>query len=297
VTSSAYDPDSTLSSAQRTPLRQRWAARGFSPADILNFVRPRGAWEHHEAIAYGTGARRRLDVYRPAATDDAPLVVFFYGGSWQSGSRDLYRFVGASLAARGIIAVVPDYSVFPQACFPDFLEDAAHAVGFVHEQVARWRGDAGRLFLMGHSAGAHIAAMLAFDAQWLGAVGLDCRRDLAGLIGLAGPYDFLPIGDPTLQTIFGGPRRIDTQPIRFVTGREAPVLLISPRYDTVVSPGNSRRLAERISTLGGRVRALEYASIGHLSLIAAFAPGLRFLAPVLADVTNFVSGATAVPTS
>ena len=284
---SSCEPETASASTQlcNRP-SQRPTARGFSPADILNFVQPTGRWQCHENIAYGVGRRHRLDVYQPE-TAGGPVVVFFYGGSWQSGSRDLYRFLGGSLAARGIMAVVPDYTVYPEARFPDFLGDAAQSVRFVHDQAALWGGNAGPLILMGHSAGAYIAAMLAFDRAWLDAAGLDAHRDVAGMIGLAGPYDFLPIVDPTLQEIFGGPGRIDTQPIRHVTGDAAPALLIAPRRDRVVDPCNTSRLAERIRARGGWVRELHYSRVGHLSLIGAFAPGLRFLAPVLADVTSF----------
>lgn len=284
---SSCESDPTLSPMnQRERLSRRWTGRGFSPADILNLVRPAGRWQRHKNIAYGAGRRHKLDVYQPE-TAGGPVVIFFYGGSWQSGSRDLYRFLGGSLAARGVVAVVPDYTVYPEARYPDFLEDAALAVRFVRDQAARWGGRAGPPILMGHSAGAYIAAMLAFDGQWLGNVGLDASSAVAGMVGLAGPYDFLPIADPILQEIFGGPARIDTQPIRYVSGDAAPALLIAPRWDRFVSPGNTRRLATRIRAQGGRVRELHYPRVGHLSLIGAFAPGLRFLAPVLAEVTAF----------
>ena len=289
---SSYESDPASPPVQPSERSSRLQiARGFSPADILNLVRPAGRWQRRENIAYGAGRRHRLDVYQPE-TAAGPVVVFFYGGSWQSGSRDLYRFLGGSLAARGVVAVVPDYTVYPAARYPDFLEDAALAIRFVREQAARWGGRAAPPVLMGHSAGAYIAAMLAFDRQWLGNVGLDASRAVAGMIGLAGPCDFLPIADPILQEIFGGPACIDTQPIRYVRGDAAPALLIAPRRDRVVSPGNTSRLAARIRAQGGRVRELHYPHVGHLSLIGAFAPGLRLLAPVLADVTSFAFNVT-----
>jgi len=268
--------------------RERWGQRGFSPADLLNLWEPSGAWEEHYGLAYGEGPRQRLDVYRPRHAAKAPVVVFFYGGSWQGGSRDLYPFVGASLAAQGIVTVVPDYSIFPPARFPMFLDDAARAVRFVRETAAQWGGDPARLVLMGHSAGAYIAAMLAFDPQWLRKVGLNSESGLAGFIGLAGPYDFLPIESRTLRTIFGGADRAETQPISFVTGKEAPSLLITARRDRLVSPGNSRRMAAKVHAYGGVAEERTYGGVGHLTLIGAFAPSLRFLAPVLRDVTEFV---------
>ncbi len=268
--------------------RERWPQRGFSPADLLNLWQPTGAWEEHHDLAYGERPRQKLDVYRPRHAARAPVLVFFYGGSWQGGSRDLYPFLGTSLAAQGIVTAVPDYSIFPPARFPTFLEDAARVVRFARETAAQWGGDPTRLVLMGHSAGAYIAAMLAFDPQWLRKVGLNSQTDLAGFIGLAGPYDFLPIESRTLRTIFGGANRAETQPISFVTGKEAPSLLITARHDRLVSPGNSRRMAAKIHAHGGVAEERTYGGVGHLTLIGAFAPGLRFLAPVLRDATHFV---------
>jgi len=276
------------SSGKRNRVQERWAQRGFSPADLLNLWEPNGAWEEHGGFAYGEGPRRKLDVYKPRHAAKAPVLVFFYGGSWQGGSRDLYPFVGASLAAQGIVTVVPDYSVFPPARFPMFVADAARAVRFARKGAAQWGGDPARLVLMGHSAGAYIAAMLSFDPQWLRQVGLNSQTDLAAFIGLAGPYDFLPIESRTLRSIFGGANRAETQPISFVTGKEAPSLLITARRDRLVSPGNSRRMAAKIHAHGGVVEERTYGGVGHLSLIGAFAPGLRLLAPVMRDVTQFV---------
>jgi acetyl esterase/lipase len=272
----------------RRRLRERWAERGFSAADLLNLWRPVGAGERHEDLRYGPKPHQAMDVYRPRHTRGAPLVMFFYGGSWQRGSRDLYPFLGASLAAQGMITVVPDYAIFPPARFPEFLQDAARAVAFARAHAREWGADPERLVLMGHSAGAHIAAMLTFDRQWLAAEELDARRDVAALVGLAGPYDFLPIRSRILQRIFGGPDRHETQPIAFVTGREAPSLLIAARRDTLVDPGNTERLAAKIRERGGRVEERLYGRVNHFTLIGSLAPGLRVLAPTLREVTDFI---------
>ena len=268
---------------------RRW--RSVSPADILNALSPRRGWHAHSDIAYGRGPRRKLDVYQPDASEAAPVVVFFYGGSWQSGERSLYRFVGTSLAARGIVTVIPDYTIYPEARYPDFLDDAAQAVRYVRDNAEAWGGAPRRIVLMGHSAGAYICAMLAFDVRRLQQVELEPARDLAGMIGIAGPYDFLPIVDPVLQDIFGGPGRIETQPIRYVTADAPPALLIAARRDRIVSPGNTRRLAAQIRAFGSNVEERTYSLVGHLSVLGAMAPPLRFLAPVLNDVAAFVRSA------
>jgi acetyl esterase/lipase len=168
------------------------------------------------------------------------------------------------------------------------VEDAARGVRFASERSPQWGGDPARLVLMGHSAGAYIAAMLSFDPQWLRQVGLNSQTDLAGFIGLAGPYDFLPIESRTLRTIFGGANRAETQPTFFITGKEAPSLLITAWRDRLVSPENSRRMAEKIHAYGGVAEERTYRGVGHLTLIGAFAPALRVLAQVLREVAQFV---------
>lgn len=260
----------------------------MNPAFLVNAVAPRSGIVVRQSLPYGEGARRTLDVYAPEDARDAPVVVFFYGGSWQKGSKAYYRFVAAELASRGFLAIVPDYRVYPDARFPGFLEDGARAVAWARRHAGEFGGSADRLFLMGHSAGAHIAAMLAFDARWLEAAGLDPRRDVAGVIGLAGPYDFLPIKDPVIKTIFAVDDQIRTQPITFVSGGEPPAFLAVAESDTIVRPGNSERLAARLREKGSEAILVSYARPGHLTLIGAYSPLLRFLAPVADDTAAFV---------
>jgi acetyl esterase/lipase len=240
-------------------------------------------------IAYGAGPRAKLDVYLPERVDAAkPLVVFFYGGRWSSGEKAHYRFVGAALAARGAIAVIPDYSLYPQSSFPVFLEDAARALRWARDNAGQLGADRSRIFLMGHSAGGHIAAMLGFDKRWLAAVGLSPARDLAGFIGLAGAYDFA-IDSDVLRGVFGAPAHAAArQPLRYVT-REAPsALLLAGESDSTVRPRNTRALAAAIDAVGGEARAIYYPGVTHREIIGAFSPLLHFLAPVADDVMAFV---------
>ena len=202
------------------------------------------------SIAYAERVRQRLDICRPVDAVAAPVIVFFYGGGWRSGNKALYRYVAKALARRGYVAVVPDYRIYPEVRYPEFLEDGALVVRWVKDNIGRFGGDAEKMFLQGHSAGAHIAAMLSIDARWLADVGLVPGRDIAGLIGIAGPYDYLPLRDATLQTIFGGADRAETQPIFHVAPGVPPALLLTGGRDRLVEPGNSTRLAARLSTAG-----------------------------------------------
>jgi len=168
------------------------ALAACSPLAIINAGVPNDTYRATTAIAYGSNARARLDVYQPVdPNNSSPVVVFFYGGNWDSGDRRDYRFVGEALASKGIVAVLPDYRLYPEVRYPDFLSDCAQAVRWTIDHIGKYGGDARRLILMGHSAGAYNAAMLALNAQYLRDAGVDSER-IAGFVGLAGPYDFLP---------------------------------------------------------------------------------------------------------
>lgn len=259
---------------------------GCSPTAPLNALADTGTFSVRSE-QYAEGPRNGVDVYTPSRANRRPVIVFFYGGSWDSGNKRNYRFVAAALAERGYVVVVPDYRVYPEVRFAGFMQDGAQAVAWTKRNAARFGGDASRVFVMGHSAGAHIAAMLSLDEQWLKAVGLNARRDIAGLIGVAGPYDFLPLRSNRLKEIFSGdnPR---TQPINFVDGGEPPSLLLHGRQDTTVEPGNTVRLANKLRAKGNQSTAIIYPNVGHVQIVGAFAPLLRGLAPVVDDVDRFI---------
>lgn len=180
------------------------ALSGCSPLRLLNGVIPHDGFERQAGIAYGEGERRRLDVYVPKGAGPAPrpVIVFFYGGSWKGGDRANYLFVAEALTARGFVVVIPDYRVYPEVRYPGFVEDGAKAVAWTRREIARFHGDASRLYVMGHSAGSLIAAMLAYNDRFLKAEGME-RSDIRGLIGLAGPYDFKPV-EPDIEAILSG---------------------------------------------------------------------------------------------
>jgi acetyl esterase/lipase len=261
---------------------------GCSPADPLNLLAWRHGIEITRSVAYGEVPRQTLDVYRPASSTKSPVVVFFYGGSWQTGDKETYFFVATALARRGYVVVVPDYGVYPHVRYPGFLQDGARAVRWAKDNAARFGGDPGRLFIMGHSAGAYIAAMLVLDSRWLQEAGLVPNRDVAGLIGISGPYDFLPLHG-TLATIFGGSDVPDTQPISHVAPGAPPALLVTGKRDRIVEPSNTTRLAAKLTANGDKVEIKTYPWVGHITIIGSFAWPLRFLSPVLDDVDRFIA--------
>lgn len=261
-----------------------------SGADLLNATVSTDSYRRTAGQAYGSGPRQQLDVYQPAGNiRNAPVVLFFYGGSWSSGERGDYRFVGEALASRGIVAMVADYRLSPDVRYPAFVQDSASAVRWAVDHAAEFGGDARRIFAMGHSAGAYNAAMVALDARWLAAVGLAPAR-LAGWIGLAGPYDFLPIGDALTRVAFDWPGTpADSQPLRHASRASPPALLLAPAQDSVVDPQRSTMaMATLLRASGVRVESELFAGVSHVTIVASMAQVLRSRAPVLDRVAGFV---------
>jgi acetyl esterase/lipase len=256
---------------------------------LLNRALPSAGTRVSRDVAYGELPRQRLDVYRGAdARDPAPVVVFFYGGSWQGGDKTDYLFIADAFTAEGFLTVVPDYRVYPSVKFPAFVEDGAQVVRWARDHVAEFGGDPARIYLIGHSAGAHIAVLLALDERYLEQAGVD-RSAIRAVVGMAGPYDFLPFSSETLRTLFGpSDGWPTTQPINFVDGRGAPLLLLAGAWDTTVSAGNTRRLTARICANGGVARAIIYPYLGHATILGALSRPLRGIAPVLRDTVAFL---------
>jgi acetyl esterase/lipase len=266
-----------------------WLWESLTPLAIINSIVPRDGYHEQRGISYGELNRQKLDVYIPKAeTQDPPVVVFFYGGSWQSGRRQDYRFIAEALTARGMVAVIPDYRVYPEAKFPDFIEDGAAAVSWVRNHIGNFGVAASRLFLMGHSAGAHIAAMLALNPHYLAQAGMSAHK-LTGFIGIAGPYDFLPLKSPRLIKIFGWSNGIpETQPVNFVSPGAPPALLLHGARDKIVGPHNTKHLAQRLREAGDRVEDKIYPDFKHIKILIVLASPFQDGEPVMDDIVQFI---------
>jgi acetyl esterase/lipase len=246
--------------------------------------------ERSANVQFGPAPWQRADVYQPRhTTAPVPVIVFWYGGSWTDGSKDEYRFVGAALAGLGCVAVLPNYRLYPQVKFPAFLDDAAQAVAWVQSHAADYGGDPHRIVLMGHSAGAQMAAMLAINHDYLRRAGVDLHN-IVGLIGLSGPYELKP-DTPTLNAIFAAPYTPDDwQVLHFVAADAPPTLLIHGADDKVVWASDSTHLAEALGHLQVPVELKVYPNRGHADTVAALAWVLRFRSPTLTDIDRFMRG-------
>jgi len=259
----------------------------FATLTPKDSARPRG-----RGIAYGQGPRRRVDVYAPKTmAGPAPVAVFFYGGSWDSGRRADYGWVGRALAVQGFLAIVADYRLYPEVRYPGFLEDGAEAVRWAVDQAATFGGDPGRIVLVGHSAGAYIAAMLALDPRYLTAAGV-APGTVKAFAGLSGPYDFLPLDGPITQRTFGEtPDLPASQPGAYARADAPAAFLATGDADTTVRPRNTRKLAAALRDAGARVEERHYAGLNHSDTVLALSRPLRGKAPLLAEMTAFLKAA------
>jgi acetyl esterase/lipase len=249
-----------------------------------------GSYKRHTNIAYGADPQHRLDVYVPDkdAGVARPVVLFWHGGRWRYGDKADYRFVGAALAESGYIAVVANYRHYPQVKLPGFMDDAAQAALWTVAHAHEFGGDPQRLYLMGHSAGAHLAALVTLNTSYFAAAGQ--APHIAGVIGLSGPYDFLPLLEPDVQDMFGPPQFYpESQPINFLRADAPAMLLVHGLDDDTVWPKNSRNLATALSALGAPVTLKLYPKLSHTDTVAALTTLLRGRAPTLADITAFVN--------
>jgi len=241
-------------------------------------------------LAYGADARQTLDIYRPQGALQAPVMVFWYGGSWQQGSKDYYRFVGQSLARRGFVTILPDYRLAPDHPFPAFVEDAASTVRWARDHAEEFGGDPNRIYISGHSAGGHNALMLSLDPRYLDAVGL-APSDLAGVVSLAGPTGLENLRGEALKGVF--PRAIPDDAFSPVAlaARDAemapPILLMIGLDDDVVDASSVARLADAIRAGGGSVTVKAYPGVGHIGLMLGFAAPFEGSSRAADDLARF----------
>ncbi len=262
-----------------------------SPLSILNATVDENGFTVRSGIRFGPNARHALDIYAPKERKGPlPVVVFFYGGTWREGNRADYLFAAEALTSRDFIVVVPDYRLYPEVRFPAFVEDGANAVRWVLEHATEFGGDPDRLFLMGHSSGAHTATMLTLNEDYLAAEGIAASR-IRGAIALAGPHAFYPSRTASVAPIFAHLRDENVaRPIVFVDGDEAPLLLLHGGDDNTVFLFNTIDLSKAVRAAGGRARRIVYPEVGHVGILLALARGFRGIAPVLDDVAAFIDG-------
>jgi acetyl esterase/lipase len=260
----------------------------LSPFTVLNLLVPRTGYAVHRGLAFGADPRQQLDVYVPhGLTGPAPVLLFFYGGGWQGGDRTNYLAFGQAFASACIVTAVADYRLYPQVKYPGFVEDAAGALAWLHAHAKDYGGDGARIFVSGHSAGAYNAVMLAAEPKFIEAQSgrLDWIR---GVIGIAGPYNFLPMREPAYIDMFHGANNLGSMPVSHVNGPRPPMLLVTGQADDTVAPHNSDDMARKLESTGNAVRVIRYPGVGHIGVILSLVPGFRGTTSLRRDMLDFI---------
>lgn len=258
-----------------------------SALSVINTFAGSGDYTLERDIAYGAAHRQTLDVYIPnSVKPNADVVLFFYGGGWRNGDKADHRFVGEAYASQGFVTVIPDYRLYPEASWPTFNTDGAAAYHWVETHISAKGGNPRRIFVIGHSAGAYIAAMVAMDSKLRQTAGSQIPP--CGFVGLAGPYDFLPF-ETDVEPIFKDALNpAQTQPVFYADATDPAMLLLTGDKDKRVNPRNSVNLAKAVTAAGGNAKLIVYPDAGHPNLLISLARGLRFVTPALADSVSFI---------
>lgn len=256
--------------------------------DRLDRIWPgEGAAQIANGVTFGKHGQI-LNIWRDgdAKPKGAPVLIFYYGGGWVKGSADEYGWAARAYASKGFVVVVPDYRKVPQVRFPAFVQDAADAVKWTQDNIAKYGGDPNRIAIAGHSAGGHMVAMLALDPQWLAAAGAPGAVKAAA--GLSGPYDFYPFTGRAIAAMGKWPRPAETQPLTYARKDAPPMMLITGTADTTVRPKNARNLFKRLTGVGAVIVEKEYPGLGHEDIAMALSLPFRGKASVLDDSSSFL---------
>ena len=275
------DPSDTLTPLTSTSLEVRARAylAGLEPSEVAVAHYAIDRVETRFGVLYGEpvrGGRQKhaLDVYRPAGRTGVPVVLFVHGGAWVSGDRAKYFELGCTLAGNyGFLTIIPSYRLTAapwHAVHPDHVRDIAAAVAWTVDHAAEHGGDPDRIVLVGHSAGAHLAALLATDRTWLTEHGLTPER-LRGAVVLSGLYDlpaftallFNPLGLTTVEaqgyrslfaSVFGGAeegRLLAASPAHHVDGSERPFRVVHISDDVAGLSADAERFHDVLRAAGG----------------------------------------------
>ncbi|TXS95187.1 alpha/beta hydrolase [Parahaliea maris] len=259
---------------------------GCDALGAFNFVQAGGISPSYADVAYGAGERQTLDLYLPKENGTpAPLLVWFYGGAWDSGDKEQYAFVARRFTAMGYAVAIPNYRLVPEVRFPAFLDDAAAALARLRSLIREQPGKISTqpMVLAGHSAGAYIAVQVVAGPDYLAKVGLG-PEDVAGIIGLSGPYDFYPYKVDSSRAAFGDTPARQSQPVEQELSRMPPLLLISGNADETVRPRNSIRLSEKAPQ--ARLQLVD--GLGHAGTLLALGRFITSNKAVLEPLEQFL---------
>lgn len=256
----------------------------IKPVSLLNLAISSDGYEL-QSVRYGKQSRQSMDVYRPKTTSEKTPIIFIYGGAWTEGDKNDYKFIGHALTQLGHPVIIPDYRLYPDVRFPDFIQDIAQAISFTEKNAQQLLDKRlNKFIIMGHSAGAYNGALLATKPGYLGA---SLYKKLQAVIALAGPYD-LPLDDPDVKPVFAGATATETNIILNTRANMPQILLLHGEKDDRVFPFHTKRWQDALRRQGNAVEVHLYPDVNHVDIVSGIAAPLRRLSPSYQDVERFL---------
>jgi acetyl esterase/lipase len=260
------------------------AVSACAPVTLLNTITPSSSFEKMSDVSYGPLERQRYDVYRSKTPRrNSPLLVFIHGGSWTDGSKDIYKFLAEGFTSEGFDVVVPNYRLYPNAVYPQMIEDTAKAVVAVAKQFPDRE-----IVIMGHSAGAYNVLMTALNPQYLKAEGRDLCDSISGVVSLSGPTGIIPLKEEPYITIFPDRFTAEDAPLNQADGPTPPLFFGHGADDKTVYPQNSQKLAEKIQARGGKAIVKIYDDMNHTDAVKVLSRHFDGDATLKTDIIRFV---------
>lgn len=273
-------------------------AQAISALSIVNGITASGGVTVSKDILYGDQPTQDLDIYYPkplaqamkseqAITQTYPMVVFVYGGSWETGTKEQYAFVGQSLAQAGYVTAVINYRKAPEHVYPDYVEDTAKAIAWSFNNAESLYVDPQRVAVVGHSAGAFNAVAAVSNEDFLAPYGVS-PSDIRAVVGIAGPYsyDFRKFESASAFPANATPDQV--MPDRQIKGNQPPYLLLTAENDKIVYDSNTVKMTQALKDVGATVENGVIEGASHATSIGAMAPPLRWINDVRAQVLTYL---------
>ena len=246
----------------------------------------------------GDDPRHLLDIYAPPGADDLPVALYFYGGGWRSGDKRLFEHLGRALALRGIVLVAVNYRLTPAVRNPAHADDCAAAVAWTRANIARHGGDPSAIFLIGHSAGAHLAALITLDTRFLAGAGVP-PEIIRGTVMISGVSDLRVHAETTVFTsreyieeAFGREESelAAASPVTHLRSGLPPFLVIVAENDPPGLREQGKRFSELLREAGGEVLYISVKGRDHFSIVRRFGPSDDPTAGAIADFIKHQAG-------
>lgn len=254
------------------------------PACLLNALTPSTTFTLTKGQRFGPGTRDTLDIYRAKnPKPDAPVLVFIHGGAWDRGSKSVYRFLAEGFTKSGYDIVLPNYRLYPDATFPNFLEDNGRAVAFTAETFPDRP-----IVLFGHSAGAYNVLMLALEEKFLAKFGVKLCEKIMGVISLSAPVGVIPLEGERLLEIFPDRHAGNDGILNIVSTPTPPLFLGHGADDTIVHPINATLLAEKVTARGGQAKLMIYPGLKHIGPVKVLSRFYEKKSSLKSDIIHFI---------